>query len=277
MREKLKSVEFSCYAKSLKFHRDGNSMATNRKVHSIIIFILVGLFCWTSYGQTDGVEPAAEKKPELVEVEINQDFLASYKERREDHGIYFSLAYESLKLKNFTSATDGLTYEALFGESDIPLILVGLDYKYNFSLGSVAVGLQVGKGEVSRDKSGVERRLTAGKYGVGLKYTVDNILDEPYVAPYVGINFWRMELEEKNKATGTSISETTQMGYNYSLGLLIQLDWVERESAKTTTFNWGLENTFLDIYATQYAKTTAEDDPNTETDLLLGAGLRLEF
>lgn len=252
-------------------------MATNRLAHSFITFLFTGFFCLPSQGQQEAAEPAADKKPQLVEVELNQDFLAPYKERREDHGIYFSLSYESLKLKNFTSAMDGLSYDALFGESDIPLILIALDYKYNFSLGSVALGVQAGRGEVSRDKSGAERALAAGKYGVGLKYTVDYIMDEPYVAPYVGVNFWRLELEEKNKATNISVSETTQMGYNYTLGLLIQLNWIERDSAKTTTFNWGLENTFLDFYLTQYAKTTAEDDPNTETDLLLGAGLRVEF
>jgi hypothetical protein len=96
----------------------------------------------------------------------------------------------------------------------------------------------------------------------------------------VGLNLWQMGLKETSFANGAqtdSFSITTQMGYNYIVGFLFQLDWLDYDSAKTSTFDWGLENAFLDVYATQYAKTQSADDPNTETDWLYGAGLRLEY
>ncbi|WP_374029466.1 hypothetical protein [Bdellovibrio bacteriovorus] len=216
-----------------------------------------------------------DREVPLVEVEYYQDNLAPYKERRETHGIYFGIDYEMLELKNYVSTLDGLTYDAMFGSETIPLLHLSVDYKYNFVLGSLAFGIDFGKGSLSADKSGSERTLDITKYGVGLKFTLDNLMNEPYIAPYVGLNIWQMGISEESPTD--SFSATTQMGYNYTIGALLQLDWLDYQTAKETTFNWGLENTFVDIYATQYAKTSADDDPNTETDFLYGAGLRLEF
>lgn len=211
----------------------------------------------------------------LVEVELLQDNLAPYKIRREDHGAAVEFKYESLVLQEFISILDASTYEQLFGEESIPLAQLGIEYKYNFSLGSVAAGLEYGKGRLSDSLSGTERSLDISKYGVGLTFIADMILDEPYVAPYVGIHLWQMEVAETSPTE--SFSATTQMGMNYTAGLLLQLDWIDYESSKYATFQWGLENTFIDLYVTKYAKTSAEDDPNTETDFLYGGGLRLEF
>jgi hypothetical protein len=180
-----------------------------------------------------------------------------------------------LNLKNFISTLDSKSYGELFGEEGIPMASLMVDYKYNFSLGSLALGLDYGKGRLSDSLSGTERSLDISKYGVGLKFTADMILDEPYIAPYVGIKFWQLGVTETSPTD--SFSATTQMGMNYTAGVLLQLDWIDFDSAKNATFNWGLENTFIDLYVTQYAKTSAADDPDTETDLLYGGGIRFEF
>lgn len=208
----------------------------------------------------------------LVEVQIGQDNLAPYKERREQHGVYFGIDYEAIVFKNFISALDGQSYKTIFGEDTINLVQVGLDYKFNFAMGSLAAGLFYGVGKVDGEN---ERILDIGKYGFSLKYSADNFMNEPYAVPYLALNFWQMSISEKSATD--SFSATTQWGYNYTLGFLFQLDWIDSETAKATTFNWGLENTFVDVYATQYAKTEAPDDPDTTTDFLFGAGLRLEF
>ncbi|WP_374034431.1 hypothetical protein ACES2I_18340 [Bdellovibrio bacteriovorus] len=215
--------------------------------------------------------PALENLP-LVEVQIRQDNLADYKVRRETHGTYMSFDFEAIEFKNFISTLDGQSYKAVFGSDTVNLIQLGLDYKYNFMLGSLSGGVFYGMGKVDGD---ADRSLEITKYGVGFKFTADMIMNEPYVAPYVGINVWQMGFSEKSATD--SFSATTQMGYNYTVGMLIQLDWIDRETAKESTFNWGLENTFIDVYATQYAKTEAPDDPDTTTDFLFGGGLRLEF
>ncbi|MGZ3774622.1 MAG: hypothetical protein ACXVCY_01400 [Pseudobdellovibrionaceae bacterium] len=221
----------------------------------------------------EGTPPA--KSSQLVEVQLREDNLAPYKDRRTDHGMYIAVDYEDLVLKNFTSAIDGSSYEGLFGTSPIPLIHMSIDYKYNMDMGSLAIGVDLGKGSVSDNKNGQDRTLEVTKYGFGAKFVADMIMKEPYVAPYIGINIWQLGLNDKSKTA--SFSETTKIGFNYTLGLLLQLDWLDSQTAKNTTFNWGLENTFIDIYATQYAKSTGSADPDTQTDFIYGAGLRLEF
>lgn len=219
------------------------------------------------------VEPVStpENLP-LVEVQIRQDNLAEYKVRRELHGTYVSFDFEAIEFKNFISTLDGQNYQAVFGSDTVNLLQLGFDYKYNFALGSLSAGAFYGMGKVD---GAADRSLEITKYGVGLKFTADMLMNEPYLAPYVGFNVWQMGFSEKSATD--SFSATTQLGYNYTVGLLIQLDWIDYEAAKESTFNWGLENTFIDVYATQYAKTEAPDDPDTTTDFLLGGGLRFEF
>ena len=109
------------------------------------------------------------------------------------------------------------------------------------------------------------------------KFIADVLFPEPYVAPYVGITAARLSFKEHDKTNKLDTSEETDICYNYTVGLLIQLDWIDYQAAKEATLDYGLQNTFLDIYMTQYAKTGNEADPNTETDMLWGAGLRMEF
>ncbi len=217
---------------------------------------------------------AATEDQSLVEVSIPQDILSPYRERRGTNGMFFGLDYESLILKNFFSTSDGATYSDLFGSNAIGLIHLSVDYKFNFSLGALTIGGDIGMGSASGKVS--PRKLDVTKYGIGLKYVADALMPEPFVAPYVGLNIWKMGTKETVTST-ESVSESTGIGYNYTIGLLVQLNWIDYDDARQATFNYGLENTYLDIYATQYAKTDSEADVNTATDILWGAGLKFEF
>lgn len=251
---------------SMKLHQSLKSKVC------ILLTVFVGFSAMAQEVVTDNLVEVPPQDLPLVEVQIPQDNLAPYKERRETHGVYFGMDYEAINFKNFISTLDGMSYKDLFGEDTVNLVQAGLDYKFNFSLGSVSAGLFYGMGKVDADGS---RSLEISKYGAAFRFMADMIMSEPYVVPYLGISAWQMGISEKSATD--SFSATTQMGYNYALGFLIQLDWIDYDTAKETTFNWGLENTFLDVYATQYAKTEAPDDPNTETDFTYGAGLRFEF
>lgn len=210
----------------------------------------------------------------LVEVHYPQDVLALYKERREDRGIYFSVGYEDLVLNKFISMIDSRTYKENFGSTGIALIRAGLEYKFNMDIGSLALGVEGGHGEVSGKDTVGDRKMSATKYGATAKFVADMIFDEPYVAPYVGISGWQMSVEDKT--TTTKLSESVN-GYNYSLGLMIQLNWIDYATAKSATFDYGLENTYIDVYATQYASAGSGTDPDLSTDFILGANLRFEF
>lgn len=238
------------------------------KLHQSLIITIVSFMTWTAAV----ARGATEAQGPLVEVRRSEDVLSSYRDRRQDHGVLIGLDYEALRLNKFFSTADGATYDSLFGSDAIPLVHLSIDYKFNNSVGSFTAGVDLGAGTINGNS---DRSLDIAKYGVAVKYIMDNIWPEPYVAPYVGINFWK--LSTKDKSSTATISEETGLGYNYTAGCMIQLDWIDYETAKQATFNYGLENTFLDVYVTKYAKTESNSDVNTETDLLWGAGLRFEF
>ncbi|MNJ91088.1 hypothetical protein D3C87_87330 [compost metagenome] len=218
---------------------------------------------------------ATEENPPLVEVHIPQDNLAPYKDRRLDSGIYVAVGYEALLLNKFTSGIDGISYDTVYGSNPIPLVRFNMDYKYNIALGSLSAGVEFGYGKNTGDDAGGERSLSVTKYGLDARYAADMIWDEPYVVPYVGITVWQMQLDEKT-ATDT-LSESTGFGYNYTVGLMFQLNWIDYATARNATFNLGLENTFIDVYLTQYSASGSAGEPETETDLIYGANLRFEF
>lgn len=247
-------------------------MKLHQSLKAKINILLLVSACWCSGVFAQDIQ---SQKPPLVEVQLSEDNLAPYKERRSQHGAYVAVEYEALNLNNFISTLDNKSYEELFGSEPVPLIRLDVEYKYNSGLGAASLGVAFGKGSVSDNRSGTDRTLDITKYGVGFKFAIDTLMDEPYVVPYGGVNLWQMGISESSPTD--NFSATTQMGFNYSFGLLLQLDWLDYQTAKYTTFNWGVENTFLDLFVTQYAKTTAEDDPNTETDMLYGGGIRLEF
>jgi len=233
----------------------------------VLLSLLLVLSFVTAYAQ--------DENNGLVEVQHYQDVLASYKERRGDNGFYFGVTYEPVVFKNYVSFLDGLSYGDIFGSSTLPMINVSFEYKRNMAIGSISGGFIYGGGQLSGDGSGEKRTLAVSKVGLDFRYTADNFMDEPYAAPYFAYSMWKMGISEESP--NDKFNATTQIGYSYSVGVLLQLDWIDYDVAKKATFDYGLENTFIDVYATQYAKTQAADDPNTSTDFTYGAGLRMEF
>ena len=212
----------------------------------------------------------------LVEVQLQQDNLAAYRDRRDTDGFYFGVIYEPVTFKNYVSVLDGSSYGSMFGSSAVPIISGTFAYKRNMAIGSISGGLMYGAGELAAtDSSAVNHKLAITKMGLDFRFTADSFMPEPYVAPYIGYTLWKMGITESNDTD--KFTANTQLGYNITVGALIQLDWIDYDTAKKATFDLGLENTFIDVFATQYAKTQAADDPNTSTDFIFGGGLRLEF
>ncbi|WP_413576380.1 hypothetical protein ACLVWU_18530 [Bdellovibrio sp. HCB290] len=249
------------------------------QIKALVSLVLI-LFSVTTFASIDE-NPEEEGYVEvyspnaLVEKEIAQDTLASYKARRETHGIYFGVDYEDYVPVSFVSINDGKTYQELFNGASLPIVSVMMDYKFNFELGSLALGASYGMGSIEDSFSGENRKLEITKYMATIKYSMDNLMNEPYVVPYFGMSAYQMSLNDSSP-TG-SISETVPMGYAYTLGLLVQLDWLDYDNAKQATFDFGLENTFLDVFMTQYLASGGDEDANMESDPIWGAGLRLEF
>lgn len=212
----------------------------------------------------------------LVEVRSNDQAYFSYSERRQTHGWQFALGRELYQPKNFVSHIDvNNTYETMYGTGDISVYYLETGYKLNVSAVSVSALVGYSSGQIKESSTGVTNSLTLERTNLKLMLAIDNVLAEPYVAPYVAVSMGETSIKE---AEGdVDFSARTRVSMTTTAGLLLQLNWIEEESARWAWLNSGLENTYLDVFMTQYAKSSGEEDPDLSSGFNLGVGLRLEF
>lgn len=220
-----------------------------------------------------------EKSVELV----TRKSYTAYRDRRTTHGFLFNLGAENLYFPEYASIQDGKLYEELFGQEDLTLVQMSVSYKLNFFLGSLAAGIGYGQGTLIDDRSlniekqNEERSLTIEKKSFHGQLIFDSLMKEPYFVPYVGLNYWQLGISEKNTKKDKSSSRNTGFGTSMTIGFLMQMNWIEPETSKMAYLSHGLENTYLDIFWTQYQGTGEDDDPNFENDFNFGVGLKLEY
>ncbi len=234
-----------------------------------------------------------------VVLEMQNDFQKSYKERRGRHGILFSLNYEKFYPTDYYSQYHDMKIEKFLGTDSIDLVGGELGYKFNFQLGSVALLGNYAQGSKKGlvESTTNERELSISRYGASLNLALDNFMQEPWVVPYgqVGIHQFQVLEDDASKfnADGTpdSRSKTTQFALNYRLGLLFQLNWIEKSIDPSTQIDGlrssGLQNTFIDVYMISHLASSetyspedpdkTEGDPDLASELELGVGLKLEF
>jgi hypothetical protein len=225
---------------------------------------------------SDVVEDYRTPVSDIVEMRIPMDMEASYKKRRNTNGFMFGLNYENAEMYKYVSILDFTTpYQDMFGSSEIPIYNVQLSYKYNFSLGSLAATGTLGYGTYSSDISGTMRTLSFTKYGISASYVMDMLFDEPYAAPYVTFGVNQFNIMEKNGEDSESTG--IEAAYFYTVGVLIQLNWLDGAVSHAALKEYGLQNTYLDVFMTQFQPSLDAEDPNTETKFAFGAGMRMEF
>jgi hypothetical protein len=225
---------------------------------------------------------AAAQDPGLVEVHYPIEVLSPYKERRRTHGANVGVNLIQMIPYNWESLlTPGEFYSDVYGETPISLASVELGYKFNFVLGSLSFLLGYGSGFASTEVGGVYQDISVTKYLGKVMYIMDNLFSEPYVAPYVAGSAWQMTFNETQDGDDEEYFLTTGIGYEYSAGLLIQLNWIEDwllgGESTTALADMGLENTYIDLFVSQHLRAGGEEEAPTATDYNYGAGLRLEF
>jgi hypothetical protein len=224
-------------------------------------------------------EPAAvedyRNTGDLVELHYPIDVQAHYKQRRETHGFMFDVTYENVMLDRYVSIVDFTTfYQEMFGDSEFPVVNLGFSYKYNFVLGSFLATFGYGMGSIADDASGVKRSLELKKMSGSVTYIMDNMFDEPYVAPYATLGLMNLGISES--AADTTYSHAVNAMF-YQAGLLLQLDWLDPSYSKRSIREYGLQNTYLDLFMSKYEPSSDATDPDTSTDFAFGAGIRMEF
>lgn len=246
---------------------------------SIVLSILLG-FCLLLMANDALAQGEIETSTDgKIEVEYPAEAQAPYQDRRENWSTVFAINVDQIMPDKFRSKVSSDSYETLFGTSPIQLVQGQLGAKYNFSLGGIGIAGIFGHGEIEDGRSGSSRDLTIQKKGIVLSLVLDNLTKEPYLAPYLEGHIYNFDWSEGGVEAQNMESKegSTAFGSAVTVGVLLQLNWLDPEAAIAAQNSSGLENAFLDIFVSQYGTSGSEDDPNFETSTNFGAGLRLEF
>lgn len=243
----------------------------------IYLFSLILLSSHFSYAQVDKVEV---EEVENVEVLSAQDIELPYKERRSRWGLEVGFQHEQVLPFNYVSGVPDVSvvnYSDFAGSNSIPLNKFFLGGKFNTSLGSLAAGIEYGSGSLYLPAdNGENTSMDLTKEGLYMSLYLDSIFSEPYVVPYGTFNVFRLTYSEAVDGKGT-YDGTTDFMMGYTLGALFQLNWLDKESARTGLRDSGIQNTYVDVYVSSYMPSIDDLDPNFETEFDLGVGLRVEF
>jgi hypothetical protein len=250
-----------------------------------LIFILAAAIPLGVFAQ-DYSDPISEGE---VIVEKRTDLTLNYKERRSQFGILFSANYEKFSPDNYQSLILNQNFLDATGGDSIPVMGAEFGVKWNMDLGSVAALVGYGAGTYSNADQGIDEiKIKITKASLNL--TLDNLMSEPIVAPYGQIGINSIDWSEASRDSTNEAKEetfTTDWNFNYKVGILFQLDWIERSIDPNTHTNGlrssGLQNTYLDIFYSSYAapsEVASVDGATGEADLEsnnFGVGLKLEF
>lgn len=226
-------------------------------------------------------------RQDTVVVERMKDPTLPYKERRSTWGTLFSVNYEQFYPENYNSLVLNQDYITITGDQSIPMVGAEFGVKYNFSLGSASALVGYSQGSIDNTATNLDE-ISATITKVVLNISLDNIFDEPYVAPYVQIGVHSIDWLEKSTVAGVTNEESFSTDWNihYKAGVSFQLNWIERTidpSSQDESLRSGLENTYIDIFYTSYAQppqVASVNGAEGEADLQssqIGAGLKLEF
>lgn len=238
------------------------------------VFLISGVFLCSpelAFGSTQ-----AEHANQLIEVEYEPDLDLAYADRRGPRSILFSIRYEDYKPEDYFSQIDTSSYASNYGEKAMPLVGFSLAWKRNFSALSIGVDPSIAFGRVDgKDGLGFSRSLSLTRYGLGLSVFLDTLTKEPWIVPYGEVQPFVFSWTEE--ADTGSKSGTSDVTFAYRAGLLIQLNKLDECAARSALANYGLENTFLDIFIHQHMTSESSSDVDLQSALSYGAGVKLEF
>lgn len=210
----------------------------------------------------------------LIEIHYAPDYLSPYKERRASWAPVFGLNYANVVPVGFVtdlpSANGDAEYGAIFGSAAMPMFSYFGGVQFN--LGGISIGPTVGMamGEVG----GGTRTLRLNVKSAGITANLDSIMNEPYVVPTFSFAINVADYAETNDADTSSAGTTPFM--SYTVGALIQLNWIDPDGAFEGLKESGLNNTFVHLYGGQFMASSG-DSTSFASNFSLGAGVRLEF
>lgn len=226
-------------------------------------------------GQDDGLWVEVEPTNLLPSDITGIYYLVPYRNRRDKWGQTFSIGYSSFTPANLEPDQAALGFDEVYAGPELPLIEIQGSIKRNFVFGSLGAELAAGIYQNKSDSDLVESTLELIPIRLGLNLSLDNLYHEPFIVPYAMAGGYMILYEEKSGAV--SFGGNTQVAPYFGVGLAIQLNWVDREAARISYLESGIENTFIFLDARKFVASAAASDPDFSTGFDWGAGVRLEF
>lgn len=201
--------------------------------------------------------------------------LIPYRNRRAHWSQVYNIGFSNYRPSNYEVNFIEAPFTDIYATPDTPLVEIQAALKRNFSFGSIGAELGVGTYKNSSDTDDIESELTLHMVRLGLNLNLDNITYEPFVVPYISGGGYVIFYEETVASTG--FSGNTMVAPYYAFGLSFQLNWLDRESARVSYMDYGVENTFLYAEIRKFMKSSVENDPDFSTAYDWGAGVKMEF
>lgn len=211
-----------------------------------------------------------------VEIVYGAETTVPYKQRRGNWSLVWALNMDQVVPGKYRSQVNNDSYTDVFGEDPVKLIQLEAGVKFNFALGSLGASVLGGAGSVTKGGTGPGDKLSLTKKGLSLNFFMDNLFQEPYVVPYLQGQMYNFDWKE-TRDNSLENAGTTGFGMAMTFGALFQLNWLDPDTALKSMNAFGLQNTYLDLFVSQYNTSNSEEDPDFQTDMNYGAGIRLEF
>ena len=242
----------------------------------LAIFVVLGLSC-TATAEEPLVDPDVAAFDGKVEVEYLPQSELPFKERKTNWTFLFGLGQEQVMPLGFTSSKDQSTYSNLFGENPVRIQQVTAGIKYNTSIGGLSAEGVLSSGTLRDNRSGLVRSLSLQKRGLQVGWVLDALTEDQLFTPYINGQLFELDYLDKGSASGNS-SGTTAPALGYGVGILIKLNSLDpTDTAIVAHRAYGLNNTFIDIFLSEYNASSDNTDPQLQTATNWGIGLKLEF
>ena len=236
------------------------------------IDISLSLFCLL--GLVSPVGAAEEGAPDLIEVHYDASALTPYRDRVSSWSAISQIQVKSIKPEDFRSRIGGETFQQMFGDHHILIPTLSVGSQYNTAVGGLSLEAQYGVGSIESERLGA-RRLALSQYGISATFVLDKLMPEPLFAPYFAGDLFIASWEESDSTTTLSGENSYALGYR--LGILFQLNALDSSTALTAFNSSGLENTYLDIFASQTNTSNKSSDVQLKSPMTIGAGIKLQF
>ncbi len=217
-----------------------------------------------------------EVESPLPLIKTNEGYeLLDYKHRKDSWGFGFAISDIFFYPQSYRSRYEGASFGSVFGKSDVQEAGGEFSLSWNTSMGSFGVEAGVAQFSATGGDDSFTRSLNNIRTSGSISYTMNSLFNEPYFAPYIQGGVYTMDYKEK--AGDQTFSGTTSPAGFFYVGALLQLNWIEKETSTTSYGDFGLENTYLNLFAAQFMASSGANEPKFNTGMQFGVGLKLEF